>query len=742
MKRKLLVLWMIGALCSWVSLLAANQPRGLLATARFSVVGDSVKRQNNTAVALARRGNAATALTLLDKAANARPSDTLAYNRALTLARLHRPDEMVAALASVSGFAHARINLALTQCRAGDWIAGRRGLETAVAQTEWADERAFNLAVAALQTNDPAAATRALDEAMRLRGNQPVFKLLNGDLAQIQGRHAEALRTYKSLSNDAEAGKGIGVRVGNALIGEKKWDEAAESFETHLASSNRAKYAFLAHFGLANARYGLQEYAKALTEYRIAVRLDTKSALAQTGVGNALCSLHDYKAAQRAYGSALALDPANQYAHLGMGVVAYRLGQFENAFEQFGAAGPLFDPKNPDLADCFLHRGLSRLQAGDYDAAQSDLGVAATLRPQHSAAYTGLSEVFRRQDGFGRAMTQLDAALGKIPVSVADDKDKAKSTVMPAIAHARMLANKGSLFLKMNFMDEAYPIFKKALAQNPANLNALNGLAIALLEMNQLDDARAIYDSLLAKGNKYAFLFNNRGIVRTYIALKLEKQRELHQAKQYFFRAKADFEQAQKIDSTRQFYQNNLGNVFKNIQEYEAAIKSYQAYLSKTAINNLGVLFACNRQGEFSRHYMSIALKLDTSNRVYHYNRYKVFEQYFKDSLAKRPDIQFAKRLMPTESISAKYSRDGYINVYLYDYDFDEYEYPADHVFPIRLAPPPPPDLLPVDDFVLMPDDLPPAKAAPPAAQPRTPRQRMPPVPRARRWGGTKCPVF
>ncbi len=740
MKRKLLVLWMIGALCSWVGLLLADQPRGLLTTARFLVAGDSVKRQNNTAVALARRGNATTALTLLDKAATARPSDTVAYNRALTLARLHRPEETAAAFAGVSGFAHAQVNLALTQCRAGDWIAGRRLLETAFAQTEWADERAFNLAVAALQTNDPAAAGRALDEAMRLRGNQPIFKLLNGDLAQMEGRHAEALRTYKSLSTDAEAGKGIGVRIGNALLSEREWDKAAETFEMHLASPNRAKYGFLAHFGLANARYGQHDYAKALAEYRIAVRIDTKSALAHTGLGNALCSLHDYKAAQLAYENALVLNPANQHAHLGMGVVAYRLGQFESAFEQFDAAGPLFDPKNPDLADCFLHRGLSRLQAGAFDAAQSDLNVATTLRPQHPAAYTGLSEVFRRQEGFGRAMTQLDAALGKTPVPVADDK--AKSTAMPAIARARMLANKGSLFLKMNFMDEAYPIFKKALAQNPANLNALNGLAIALLEMDRLDDARAIYDSLLARGNKHAFLFNNRGIVRTYTALRLEKQRELHQARQYFFRAKADFEKAQEIDSTRQFYQNNLGNVFKNIQEYEAAIKSYQAYLSKTAINNLGVLFACNRRGEFSRHYMGIALKLDTSNRVYHYNRYKVFAEYFKDSLAKRPDIQFAKRLMPTESISAKYSRDGYINVYLYDYDFDEYEYPADHVFPIRLAPPPPPDLLPVDDFVLMPDDLPPAKAAPPEARPRSPHQRMPSQPRARRWGGTKCPTF
>lgn len=119
---------------------------------------------------------------------------------------------------------------------------------------------------------------------------------------------------------------------------------------------------------------------------------------------------------------------------------------------------------------------------------------------------------------------------------------------------------------------------------------------------------------------------------------------------------------------------------------------------------------------------------------------------------------------MPTNSISAKYSRDGYINIYLYDYDFDAYDYPADHHFSIQQEPSHLPDLLPVNDFIMMPEpaDLAPvARPLPvkptaasvqngdsprPAVSVAPPkRARMPKPANARRvrgWGSTRCPVF
>lgn len=719
MKPRLLVVTLLWLTVSFRSALPVSVPQIFAQSGR----SDSVRRLNNAAVRFGQQAGYAQALNLLQRARLGRPSDTVRYNEMLVLSRLQRYPEALATVTPLLAFQNGQLHRGLLRCHTGDWKGGLSDLEASSAPSEWADERAFNRSVAYYRLGQYEQAARALDEAMRLNADEPLYRLAQGNVRLMQNQYAEATRLYKTLEQIPTFQATVAVHLGNVQLYEQHFAAAARLFNQYLDSGEKT-YHFSARYGLGNAWYGLKEFGKAATEYRKATQLQPKSTLAHTGLGNALCSQHNYSAAQRSFETALQLDSLNNHAHIGLGVVAYRQKHVEESLAQFAEAGPLLDPKNPDFADAYLHQGLSLVMAGQETVAQQALKTAAELRPDHPAAYMGLSELYRKAELFGYAIMELNLAIRHAPND------------------AKLLTNRGSLYLKRNDMDEAYPDFRRALRMNPRNLNALNGLGIALLERDQVEAARVLFDSLVIHGHHQAFLYNNRGIVRSYLGLKTEQTGQTHLAQQLFYRAQKDFEKAQQIDSSRNFYQNNLGNAFKNGLQYDKAIQSYQAYLSKSAINNLGVLYASNCQGDLSRHYLDIALQIDSTSLVYHYNRFNVYHDYFKDSLAKRDDIRQAQFLLPINSISAKYSRDGYINVYLYDYDFDSYDFPADHYFPIRPESPQPLALAPIDDYVLMPEEVVPAQPKLAASPTRSTRQRMPKAPKSRHRGSTECPTF
>lgn len=753
------------------ALIAPDQPVSLrkpVVSAPSALRKDPVPRLNNSAIRLSEGDKNGSALTVFDRIGQARPSDTVSYNRAVVLIKLKRVDEAATVLAKLPSFAHAQLNLGILQCRAGNCETGLKTLLSAPATGHWVAEKAINTALAHYQLGQYEAAAQALNAAPA----SPTTQLLRGDLALAQGQYAGALAAYKGLLDDETYGRAMPVRMGNALLGLRQFAEAARQFEAYLENGDRTARPGLARLGLAqlglaNALYGQHEYGKAMAEYRAAVQLMPTSAAARTGLANAFASQHDYRNARTHYEAALKQQPAilnrtGQLAALGMGVVAYQQGNIAEANGYLESITSQLDSANPDHADAFLHQGLLALGQSRYDTARQSLETATRLRPGDPAAFSGLSEVFRRQELYGQALDKLQQAITK---TAAHGWPGASPTpVLSSKTRARMLANQGSLLLKLNRLDQAYPVFKAALTNDPGNINALNGRAVSLLETDHLDEANSLYDSLISRGNHRAFLHNNRGIVRAYTAMQLDKQNRPEQARQRYQQAKTDFEKAQQLDTTRQFYQNNLGNVLKTLEQYDEAVKCYQAYLSKSAINNMGVLYAANKKPDFSRYYLNLAIDLDSTNLVYHYNRVKLYRAFFADSLARKPKLLAAERQLPTNSISAKYSRDGYINIYLYDYDFDAYDYPTDHHFPIQQEPPHPPDLLPVNDFIRMPEpaDLAPvARPLPvkptaasvqhgdsprPAVSVAPPkRARMPKPANARRvrgWGSTRCPVF
>lgn len=678
---------------------------------------DTVKGLNNTAIKLAQRNNNGLALLLLDRAENGRLSDTLRYNRALVLGRTKRYEEAAQLMASLD-FRHAQVNEGIFRCMMGDVRQGIQLLDNAPAQNELASQILYNRALAYLLDDNVADAERTIESAIRKKNNSS-YKLLKGDIMLVRTRYGEAYSIYEALYKKEEShNPGLLVRLGRALVGLKKFDEAQAYFQKYLALRH-PDYQFSARYGLASAFYGQKEYKKAAEEFRSTTQLRPQSVLAHVGLGNALCSLKDYKGARNAFENALVLDVCHPLAQLGLGIVLYRLGNYEAALEAFTHAEVVFDEKNPEFADAFLSRGMCLAKFNRLDEALGDLHIAARLNRTNPETFARISDVFRMKNSYRYAVEFLERA---IRLSPQNDK---------------LLTNIGNMHLTVNRIHDANPSFNWAINHNRQNINALNGLGITLLELDNFPGALALYDSLIAHGQRRSFLYNNRGIVNAYMALKMEKEKQMHRADQYYHRAIKDFEMARDIDSTHKQYYNNRGNVFKNTGEFEKAIQSYESHLDRSAINNAGVLYASSNKGEGARHYLNIAIQLDSSNVVYHYNRYKIYQNFFSDQLAGRPDVAMGKQLLPTNSISAKYSKDGYVNIYLYDFEFDEYEFAGLHHFPVLPDPLRPTEMIMLDDFVFMADDRPTVPKPQRDKPDKMPRQK-----RAKNLGSTDCPVL
>jgi tetratricopeptide (TPR) repeat protein len=686
---------------------------------------DSLARRNNAAVRLARQGHFVEAERLLQPGGSLPDSDTLRYNLALVKGQQADYAGAVTLLGQTMRFPNAQFNRGVFLCRDGQWERGSSELATASGQSIRA-KLAYNRGLAQLRqpTADGTSqqAEALFGEAARLDPREPTYRFARGDGLMARGKFDEAFRTYRQAHDD-RAAPTLLVRMGHALLALKRAEEARESFQAYLTSGDRTLNTS-AHFGLGQAWYQLGDFRRAVLEFRKASLLDPTSVAARTGLGHALCSQLDYRGALAEYDQALQLQPDDPHAHLGRAVVQYRLNRYPEALIDFGYARELLDSTNREHVDFFISRGYARLKTNQVQTAEQDFSTARRLAPKSAVALAGLSDVYLKKNAFRAARHHLDLALERDP------------------KNAQLLVNRGNLHLHFDDYLPAARDFRQALGYDDRNLNAHNGLGVALIEMDQLEEALARYDSLIGRGHHRSVLYNSRGIVHSYLGLKHDKLNEFHAGRQSYARSLKDFEKAQKIDSLRRFYQNNLGNVYKNIERYDDAVRSYQGYLSKTAINNMGVLLASNDKYAASQHYLNVAIKLDSTSFVFLYNRSKLYREAFKDSVdAARRDLRRGELLLPSNTIAAKYSKDGYLTIYTFDYQYEELKFPGEHRFPTLPAPLHPTEFLAEYDFLEMPET---PVAAHPRSRSKTPtgKRLKNPAREPNRRGSTRCPVF
>jgi tetratricopeptide (TPR) repeat protein len=226
--------------------------------------------------------------------------------------------------------------------------------------------------------------------------------------------------------------------------------------------------------------------------------------------GWSLWQKQQFDAAAGKFEQAVKLDPKNTGAWNGLGWSCFNAGNYEPAEQAFRKAVSL-EPKHPAALN-----GLGQLALAQrkYGRAEEYLLKAA---PQAPAAWYGLAKLYLLTGKYDKAAKWAQKIIrsGEADPAVTQWLEAAKKKTLPAdlrrsiepnpngtqVARGWQLANQGR-------HEEAKTVFEAALAKDPKDAAALNGMGWCLLGSGKTDEAKPYFERALAADPQAAGAMN------------------------------------------------------------------------------------------------------------------------------------------------------------------------------------------------------------------------------------------
>ena len=675
---------------------------------------DSAQRMNNEAVILALSGNYNKALHIMQQLDLADQDAHLHYNRGLfNLLNRKYNDARKDFLESPSG-THAGVNTLVSYAKEKKYQEGKDYAATNPAKKEGGKWN-YNIGMIHKFNGDFSEAVDEISSAIRQKDEVMAYRLQRGDLLMRTGNQKKAVKDFEKVARKHPKAQ---IRYANALLSLNLFGQAKAVFEKYLESEERT-FRGDAYLGMAHSLYGLKEIPESQRYYRLATTLKRETPALQSGIANTHLSKHEYQFAYNLFDRVLKKDTAYMPAYLGRAVANYGMGKYALALKDFKKAESAMDENNVFYADLFVTKAYSEYYLGQSKEAYADFLTAVKLDGTRYEALAGLSSIMIDQKRFSEAGQYLAKAL------------QYEQT------YDKMWSNYGNLLLHFDMYKKCYQVFKKAIALNPKNINAQSGWGIALLENDQLDQSMALFDSLVRQNPEIPFLHNNHGIIQAYVGNRHEQRHQIDEANAKYEGAFADFRKAMEVAPARKQYNVNQGNVYRYWQQYDEAKLSYQTYQDKSALNNTAVMYAGQDKMKDAKYYLGVALKIDSLHRVFQYNMMILAKGKQKEMMRL---VASADENSPFSDIAIKYSRDGFVTIYLYDYEYDKLAFQGRHYMPLPVAEYNEDYFIPEYDFKLVPYDKNNKKAGKvKRVKYKTQKVKMP---GGKGKSGTKCPVF
>ena len=673
---------------------------------------DSVQRMNNEAVILALSGSYHKALRIMESLDLSSQDPNLNYNRGLfsllngkyVAARKDFDAAPASTMASLNNlYILARQKKIQEAIDFGTSNSAKNG------KGKWN----YNLGLLYKATNRYEDAESELTSAIRQKDDIFPYRLQRGDILMRTGNQKRAVKDFEKVAKKNPKAQ---IRYANALLSLNQFADARDVFEKYLETGDRS-FRGDAYMGMGHANYGLTNIPEAQKYYRLATTLKRETVGLQAGIANTHLSKHEYQTAFNLFDRILKKDSTYLLAYLGRAVAHYGLKRYALSLQDFKKAGNTLDENNKFYADLFVTKGFAEYYMKQSAKAEEDFKKAIRLDPNRYEALAGLSSIRIDQKRYADAGPLLNKAL-------AFEK-----------TYDKMWSNYGNLLLHFDMFKKGYDVFQTAIRLNPANVNAQNGWGIVLLENDQLDRSMVLFDSLIRGNPSLPFLHNNHGIVQAYIGNRYEQRHEVNKANARYDGAYADFSRAMNVAPTRKFYNVNQGNVFRYWNKFDEAKISYQTYQDKSALNNTAVMYAGQEQIKDAKYYLGVAIKIDSLHRVFQYNMNILVKGKQKEMMRL---VASADGSNMFSDISIKYSRDGFVTIYLYDYDYDTLTFPGRHFMPLPAAEYQEDYFIPDYDFKLVPY----AKNDTPKAKKSESKSQKVKMPGRKARSGTKCPVF
>ncbi len=675
---------------------------------------DSLQRINNEAVLQALSGNHSKGLWLMESMETTEGNPRYIYNRGLIRLLSRHYAAARGDLNNNPESNYAALNTLVSYGLEGQYEEGL-AYASQTPRSNTAGKWNYNTALFYKAANRAEEAVDELTAAIRQKDKLIAYRLQRGDLLMQLGKDKRAVNDFEKVARQHPKAQ---IRYANALLSLNRFGAARHVFEQYIESEDRT-FRGNAYLGLGHAHYGLQQLNEAQRYYQLAATAlkDDKAALC--GQGNVLLSKHEYAKAKGIYERILHSDTTYLSAYLGRALVHYGMKHYDLALEDFARAEPLIDENNRALADVFVSRGYSHYYTRKAAAAQQDFQKAIRLDGARYEALAGMSGVLIDQRRFSEAGQYLSKAL---------NYEK---------TYDRMWSNYGNLLMHFDMFTKSYDVFKKAIRLNPANLKAQNGWGVVMLENDQLDKSVTLFDSLIKENPTIPYLLNNRGIVQAYLGNRHEQRMQRLDADIRYQQAQNDFNEAMRMAPSRKFYNVNQGNVYRYWEKYDEAQQSYKIHQDKSALNNTGVLYAGMERMKDAKYYLGVALEIDSAHKVFQFNMALLQNGKHKE-LAKA--VASARDDGPYSDISIKYSRDGFVTIYLYDYEYDTLYFPGRHYLPLPVDTYTEDYFIPEFDFKLMPY-APKKFGIRREKKPKYKSQRVN-MPGRSRKSGTRCPII
>jgi tetratricopeptide (TPR) repeat protein len=229
------------------------------------------------------------------------------------------------------------------------------------------------------------------------------------------------------------------------------------------------------YVNLSNVLHALNRPLEAVAAAHKAVALKEDYAEAHGNLGNDLAALNRDEEAAQAYRRALKYKPELQQAKLGLTWLEYRAGRFARA-ERLAHEVLQAEPHSPLVLGA---RGEALVALGRFKEAIVAFREALKFNPQHIHLRLGLTEALFSQKNYAEAAQACQHLLDIQP------------------AHGPALKRQGLAYYNLGDHARAAACFRTARMLQPDDLAVAGNLALALLGVGALDEARRLCEQLL-----------------------------------------------------------------------------------------------------------------------------------------------------------------------------------------------------------------------------------------------------
>jgi tetratricopeptide (TPR) repeat protein len=233
------------------------------------------------------------------------------------------------------------------------------------------------------------------------------------------------MQRLRSLGYVAISGGSIADASGKALPDPKDRIQVYELFSDAMADGQHGRYeeslrklaeaeksepdSLPIHYLMALNHYRMKDYRGALDEFKTALQIDPKFALATYYQGLTQLEMGDMDSAAVSFERALALDPTNFSAAYNLGAVMLRRGHVEEALRRFQQAVEV----NPDYAQAYEAMGEIQIYLKQNDEAIGALERAVAIAPDFRKAHYNLGRAYQAAGRTADAQREFARSQGK-----------------------------------------------------------------------------------------------------------------------------------------------------------------------------------------------------------------------------------------------------------------------------------------------------------------------------------------